>query len=140
MAVTVTKAAPATALSSVAGFTRTLSGSYGVTGSAITADPGDQFIQNKRVKVVKWTLSGTYITGGFALAASDYGLAEIHHLLVIANSTSSTVPVSAGTIPALDVSSSFSAPTVRLYTDTATELTNATSVTNFVFNLVIIGV
>lgn len=140
MAVTVTKAAPATSLSSVAGVTRTLTGSYGVSGSAVVVDPGDQFIQNKRVKVAKLTLSGTYATGGFALAAADYGLAEIHALLVIATSTSSSVPVSAGSIPALDISSSLSAPTVRLYTDTATELANTTSVTNFVIHAVLIGV
>ena len=140
MAVTVTKAAPGTSLSSVSGFTRNISGAYGVSGSAITTDPGDQFLANKRIKVVKLSLSGTYATGGFALAAADYGLAEIHSLFVIANSTSTTVPVSAGTTPALDVSVSLSAPTVRLYTDTATELANATSVTNFVYNVVIAGV
>jgi hypothetical protein len=143
MAVTVTKAAPSLTISDTVAHSHLVTpyvfGAYGVPGAAVVASPTD-FLAGKRVRVCKITLSGTYATGGFALAAADYGLKEIHALLVLCNSTSTSVPISGGTMPALDISASTSAPTVRLYTDTATELANATSVTNFVWYAVIVGV
>lgn len=142
MAVTVTNAAPSMTVSDTVAHSHLVQpymfGGYGVPGTAVVASPKD-FLAGKRVRVCKLTLSGTYATGGFALTAANYGLKEIHGLLVFVNSTSVTVPLSAGTMPALDISVSTSAPTVRLYTDTATEFANATSVTNFAFYAVLFG-
>lgn len=128
MAVTVTNAAPSTSID------RTFLGSYGPSGTAVTAHVSDPFA-NKRVRIGKLTLSGTYATNGFALTPADYGLKEIHGLAVVCDTNAGS---GGGAIPRLTTAGA--SPTVKLYSATSTELTNTTSVTNFVYTVLLIGV
>lgn len=126
MAVTVTKAAPASTLH------RRHGGGLGARGSDVyIAAPN---AQGEKVRTAKLTLSGTYATNGFALTPADYGLKEIYGLAVLADGTSGGAAV-----PFL--STTGASPIVKLVTDNVpTELANATSVANHVFTVQLYGV
>lgn len=127
MAVTVANAAPSTTVK------RAFQGSYGTLASAVTADPGSDLFSKHRVKLTQLSLSGTYITNGFALTPSAYGLKEIQMLAVVADGNSGGVAV-----PFL--STTGVSPIVKLVVDkTPTELANATSVTNHQYTVLLIG-
>lgn len=128
MAVTVTKAAPASTVSPI------VVGSYGKLDSDTYLTVGSEAFAAKRVKASKLTLSSTYATNGFALTPADYGLKEIHQLLVICDGTSGGAAV-----PYL--STTGASPIVKLVTDNVpTELANATSVANHTYTVLLVGI
>lgn len=127
MAVTVTPAAPLT--TSV----RMLLGSYGASGASVAISVGAESLSKHRVVCSKLALSGTYITNGFALTPSAYGLKNIYGLLVLADGSSGGTAV-----PYL--STTGGSPVVKLVVDNVpTELANATSVTNHTYTVWLIG-
>lgn len=130
MAVTVTKAAPSGSIDPL------YAGSFGAVGSSNFINVNNEAFARKRVRLCRLTLSGTYATGGFALTPSDYGLREIHGLAVVCDKNSTS---GAGAVPQLTTTGG--SPNVKLYVDDVpTELTNATSVANWRYVLLIVGV
>lgn len=124
MAVTVTKAAPATTVKPH------WVGSFGKLGTDVYIDAPSQ--RNAFVRVTQLTLSGTYVTGGFALTPSDYGLKEIHGMAVICDGSSGGVAFPNLLTPG-------TSPTVKLVTDAAgTEYGNG-SATVQVFTAILYG-
>ena len=133
MAVTVTVTQPA--YSSSTTLPRFLTGSYGPSGATNTIfDIGSSLpTHSKRLKLTLLALSGTYATGGFTLTPSTYGLKSIDALLVVTNGASGGAAV-----PFL--STTGNSPTVKLGTDNVpTELSNATSVTNYSYLVILVG-
>src|SRR4051812_11003229 len=127
MAVTVTKAAPSLSIDKI------YIGSYGISDSAVSASVNAEAVANKRTRATKWTLSGTYVTGGFAIVPSDYGLKEIQGICVIGDTASTS---GAGAVPRLTTTGS--SPIVKLFMDTSTEFTSGGSVTSFVYAVQVI--
>lgn len=138
MAVTVTNAAPPTALGARAEDGNALASAfvspYGAPANCVVHDVTGNLAHKGRVKVTELQLSGTYITGGFTLTPSAYGLKEINSLAVICDGSAGTA--AAGT---LLLTTAGESPVVKMFTATATELTNATSVTNNVFDVILVG-
>lgn len=128
MAVTVTSAAPSTSID------RLYAGSYGPSGASKTFDVSHPFA-NKRVRLVKLTLSSTYVTGGFALTPANYGLSEIHGLAVVCDTNAAS---GGAAVPRLTTTGA--SPVVKLYKATNTEFDNAGSTANFVFTVLLIGI
>lgn len=127
MAVTVTKASPASE-------NQMYIGAYGRSGSATHVAVNHQFAANKRLMLTRLNLSGTYITNGFALTPSDYGLKEIHGLLVVADGNSGTPAQWSLTAPG-------SSPVIKMIVDQAgTELANATSMTSCNAYVILLGI
>lgn len=127
MAVTVTPANPSGASNKL------FAGAYGPLATGVSVRVSEPF-GNKRVQLTKLALSGTYITGGFALVPSAYGLKEIHGLAVVSDGTSGGAAVPQLTAPG-------ASPVVKLVTDNVpTELGNATSVTNHTFTVLLWGI
>ena len=132
MAVTVTVTQPSYLTTAIPRF---LQGSYGPSGAATKViDVGNDIPANhRRVKLTLLALSGTYATNGFTLTPSTYGLKSIDALLVVANGASGGAAVP-------NLSTTGESPVVKLVTDNVpTELSNATSVTNHSYLVILIG-
>lgn len=137
MAVTVTTTQPTLTTTAIPRF---LTGSYGPSGATNKVlDLGTELAtHSQRIKLTLLALSGTYVTGGFTLTPSTYGLKGIFGLLVV-TSTGGTGTASGGAaLPYLATTGN--SPVVKLVTDNVpTELGNGTSVTNHSYNVVLFG-
>ena len=108
-------------------------GAYGlISGSSLC---NLTWAGNKEAVLTKVTGSGTYTTGGDNLAASLFGLKEIHAILPLAVDTASP----RGVAPSIVNTASTSTPKLKWY-DAAGELTAATSVATYIQHFIVIGV
>lgn len=132
MAVTVTNAAPSTAIK----LNNYGAGNFGAVAGAVSVINDSGAFENKRLRLSRLNLSGTYATNGFALVPSAYGLKEIHALMVVGDPNSSS-----GAAATPQLTTTGASPIVKLYTDNVpTELANTTSVANWTYTVLLAGV
>src|SRR5579859_7403454 len=139
MAVTVTNAAPPTALNARAEDGNTLAsawvGNYGAPANCVVLDVTGHIANKGRIKVTELQLSGTYATGGFALTPSAYGLKEINSLAVICDASATS-----GAVAVPSLATAGESPIVKLVvSNSLAELANTTSVASMNFDVILVG-
>jgi hypothetical protein len=113
-------------------------GSFGKTGSN-----GYSVVystRGKRGACALLTASGTYTTGGDAVAPSILGLKQVEYAFVVAddNAAETQAANSGGLLPQFDLST-VTAPKLKLYSAAGTEVTNGTSIAGKTFLVQLYG-
>jgi hypothetical protein len=110
---------------------------YGSSGSSVFEAlkwPG-----NKRAVLTKLTATGTYTTGGDAVDESLLGLKEVHAAFLVASPTTGVLPSNLIDGVPVVLCTTSTAPKVQVL-DEGAEIANGSTVTGFVFHVILVGI